>query len=433
MLCYHIYCSKKKTEPELLSAAPERELTDKMDGLKRITVSEKAEKEIKNGFPWAYDTEVTADDRPEDGEVCLAYTKRGRYLAAGFYNSVSKLRFRVISKNANDTVDAAFWKRRAEWAVDYRTRVMGKDFSCCRLVFGDADGFPGLTVDRYEDVLCVEVNCLGMDRQKEMVISALLDVLAERGVRISSVMERSEGRNRELEGMADCVGYMDLPGYGLSEKRDVTITENGIRYLVDVQEGQKTGYFLDQKYNRAAAARLARGMNVLDCCTHTGGFALNCAAAGAESVLGIDISQTAVDRSRENAALNGLTNINFEKHDVFEFLRSAMESGDRRWNMIILDPPAFTKSRATVRNASEGYEQINTMAMRLLPRGGYLVTCSCSRFMTPELFTQAVESAAYKARVSLRTVEKRGASPDHPVLSGAPDTEYLKCYIYQVV
>ena len=208
---------------------PESELIDKMDGLKRITVSERAEKEIKNGFPWAYDTEVTADERPEDGAVCLAYTKKGRYLAAGFFNSVSKLRFRVISRNANDTVDTAFWRRRAEWAVDYRIRVMGDDLSCCRLIFGDADGFPGLTVDRYEDVLCVEVNCLGMDRQKETVISVLLDVLAERGIRISSVMERSEGRNRELEGLADSVGYMELPGYGLTEKRNVTILKYDIR------------------------------------------------------------------------------------------------------------------------------------------------------------------------------------------------------------
>ena len=404
-----------------------------MEELIRITISERAEKEIKNGFPWAYDTEVTANVPPRDGAVCLAYTKKGKYLATGFFNSASKLRFRVISRNANDTVDAVFWKRRAEWAVDYRMRVMGEDFSCCRLIFGDADGFPGLTVDRYEDVLSAEVNCLGMDMQKETVISSLLDVLSERGVTVSSVMERSEGRNRELEGMDGSVGYMDLPGYGLSEKRNVIITENGIEYLVDVEEGQKTGYFLDQKYNRAAAARLAEGMNVLDCCTHTGGFALNCAAAGAQSVLGIDISQTAVDRSRENAALNGLSNVTFEKHDVFEFLREAVASGDRRWNMIILDPPAFTKSRSTVKNASDGYEQINTMAMRLLPRGGYLVTCSCSRFMTPQLFSEAIERSAYKARVSLRTVEKRGASPDHPVLAGAPDTEYLKCNIYQVV
>jgi 23S rRNA (cytosine1962-C5)-methyltransferase len=404
-----------------------------MEELIRITASERAEKEIKNGFPWAYDTEVTADVPPRDGAVCLAYTKKGKYLATGFFNSASKLRFRVISRNANDTVDAGFWKRRAEWAVDYRMRVMGEDFSCCRLIFGDADGFPGLTVDRYEDVLSAEVNCLGMDLQKETVISALLDVLSERGVTVSSVMERSEGRNRELEGMDGSVGYMDLPGYGLSQKRNVIITENGIKYLVDVEEGQKTGYFLDQKYNRAAAARLAEGMNVLDCCTHTGGFALNCAAAGAQSVLGIDISQTAVDRSRENASLNSLSNVTFEKHDVFDFLREAVASGDRRWNMIILDPPAFTKSRSTVKNASDGYEQINTMAMRLLPRGGYLVTCSCSRFMTPQLFSEAIERSAYKARVSLRTVEKRGASPDHPVLAGAPDTEYLKCNIYQVV
>jgi len=399
----------------------------------RIVLSDRAEKEIKNGFPWAYDSEVTAEEQPSDGDICIAVSRKGKFIASGFYNSVSKLRFRVVSLNANDVPDERFWLRRIKWAVDYRKKVMGEDFSCCRLIFGDADGFPGLTVDRYEDVISAEVNCLGIERIKDTIYRGLLECLSDLGEEITCIRERSEGRNRALEGMEDCVGYVSLPGYSLVQKRETVITENGIRYAVDVEEGQKTGFFLDQKYNRAAAARIAGGMDVLDCCTHTGGFALNCAAAGAASVLGIDVSGTAVEQSRRNAQLNGLENVSFEKHDVFEFLRGALAEGRRKWNMIVLDPPAFTKSRSTVRNASEGYEELNLLAMRLLPRGGYLVTCSCSRFMTPELFSQAVERAAYKARVSLKTVEKRGASPDHPVLAGAPDTEYLKCYIYQIV
>ena len=404
-----------------------------MEDLVRITLSARAEKEIKNGFPWAYDTEVTADEQPRDGDVCLAYSEKGKYIASGFYNSASKLRFRVVSVNANDRIDDQFWARRIRWAVDYRRRVMGDDFSCCRLIFGDADGFPGLTVDRYEDVLSAEVNCLGIDRIKDVIYRELLGYLRETGETITSVRERSEGRNRQLEGLDEFTGYVTVPGFDLVEKREVIITENGIRYAVDVEQGQKTGYFLDQKYNRAAAARIANGLNVLDCCTHTGGFALNCAAAGAASVLGIDISQTAVDQSTRNARLNGLGNVSFEKHDVFDFLSDALSAGRRDWNMIVLDPPAFTKSRSTVRNADSAYEELNLLAMRLLPRGGYLVTCSCSRFMTPDLFQKAIARAAYRARVSLRLVEKRGASPDHPVLTGAPDTEYLKCFIYQVV
>lgn len=404
-----------------------------MEDLVRIRLSPRAEKEIKNGFPWAYDTEVTAERQPRDGDVCLAYSEKGRYIASGFYNSASKLRFRVVSVNANDRIDEQFWRRRIRWAVDYRRRVMGDDFSCCRLIFGDADGFPGLTVDRYEDVLSVEVNSLGIDRIKDTLYRLMLEYLSETGVVISSVRERSEGRNRQLEGLDDYSGYVKVRGFELIDKREVFITENGIRYAVDVEQGQKTGYFLDQKYNRAAAARIAKGLNVLDCCTHTGGFALNCAAAGAMTVLGIDISQTAVEQSTRNAELNGLDNVSFEKHDVFDFLSDALNTGRRDWDMIILDPPAFTKSRATVKNADGAYEELNLLAMRLLPRGGYLVTCSCSRFMTPDLFRKAITRAAYRARVSLRQIERRGASPDHPVLTGAPDTEYLKCYIYQIV
>lgn len=406
-----------------------------MNTYSRVILSERAEKEIKRGAVWAYDSEVSVPDGEvvQDGGIVTGCNRKGKYIATGFYNSRSKLRFRLLSLNSNDVIDGSFWRRKIRWAIDYRRKVMGEDFSCCRLIFGDADGFPGMTVDRYEGVLSAEINCLGIDLVKDVIFKEILFYMEEIGCKITSVRERSEGNIRTLEGLPDVVRYVRLDGFELGDTREVIITENGIRYEVDVEEGQKTGYFLDQKYNRLAAAKLAHGMDVLDCCTHTGGFALNCAAAGADSVLGIDISERAVEQSRKNAQLNGLDNVRFEKHDMFDFLREALSNGRRDWNMIVLDPPAFTKSRANVKSASDGYEEINMMAMRLLPRGGYLVTCSCSRFMTPELFMKAIHDAAYKARVSLRTVEKRGASPDHPVLVGAPDTEYLKCYIFQVV
>ncbi|MBR2592975.1 MAG: class I SAM-dependent rRNA methyltransferase, partial [Oscillospiraceae bacterium] len=298
---------------------------------------------------------------------------------------------------------------------------------------GDADGFPGLTVDRYEDVLSVEIYCLGIELRKQEIYRSLLETFRDIGEPISCIRERSEGKLRALEGMEDSVCYPSVEGFDLSPKEEVIITENGLRFAVDIASGQKTGYFLDQKYNRAAVAKLAMGRNVLDCCTHNGGFALNCAAAGAASVLGIDISAPAIEQCRRNAQLNGLTNVTFEQHDMFAFLRDTLEAKQHPWDLIILDPPAFTKSRSTVHGASIGYEEINYLAMRLLPRGGYLCTCSCSRFMTPDLFLKTVAEAARKARVSLRLIEKRGASPDHPVLIGAPDTEYLKCLIFQVI
>ena len=404
-----------------------------MQDYPKIQISERGARELRNRFPWVYDTEVTAAGDIPDGSVCYAYSEKDRYLATGFYNSHSKLRFRVLSSNSNDVIDDAFWKRKAEWAVRYRMNVMGNDFSCCRIIFGDADGFPGLTVDRYEDVLSVEIYCLGIEQRKQSIYSSLLEAFRSNGVEISCIRERSEGRLRTLEGLEDSICYPSVEGFELAPKEEVIITENALHFAVDIAAGQKTGYFLDQKYNRAAVARLAEGRNVLDCCTHNGGFALNCAAAGAASVLGIDISGPAIRQCERNAELNGLTNVSFEQHDMFDFLKETLEAKQHPWDLIILDPPAFTKSRSTVHSASLGYEELNYLAMRLLPRGGYLCTCSCSRFMTPDLFMKAVSDAALRANVSLRLIEKRGASPDHPVLIGAPDTEYLKCLIFQVV
>jgi len=404
-----------------------------MQDYPKIQISERATRELKNRFPWVYDTEVTVSDEIPDGSVCYAYSEKGRYLATGFYNSHSKLRFRVLSSNSNDIIDKAFWRRKAEWAVSYRKDVMGDGFSCCRIIFGDADGFPGLTVDRYEDVLSVEIYCLGIEQRKQEIYAAILEAFRGIGEDISCIRERSEGRLRTLEGLDDSICYPSVLDYELCPKEEVIITENGLKFAVDIASGQKTGYFLDQKNNRAAVAKLAKGRRVLDCCTHNGGFALNCAAAGAVSVLGIDISIPAIKQCERNAQLNSLTNVSFEQHDMFDFLNKALDAKQHPWDLIILDPPAFTKSRSTVHSATLGYEEINYLAMRLLPRGGYLCTCSCSRFMTPDLFMKAVSDAAQRANVSLRLIEKRGASPDHPVLIGAPDTEYLKCLIFQVV
>lgn len=404
-----------------------------MQNYPKIQISERATRELKNRFPWVYDTEVTVSDEIPDGSVCYAYSEKGRYLATGFYNSHSKLRFRVLSSNSNDIIDEAFWKRKAEWAVSYRKDVMGDGFSCCRIIFGDADGFPGLTVDRYEDVLSVEIYCLGIEQRKQEIYAAILEAFRGIGEDISCIRERSEGRLRTLEGLDDSICYPSVLGYELRPKEEVIITENGLKFAVDITSGQKTGYFLDQKNNRAAVAKLAKGRRVLDCCTHNGGFALNCAAAGAASVLGIDISVPAIKQCERNAQLSSLTNVSFEQHDMFDFLNETLDAKQHPWDLIILDPPAFTKSRSTVHSATLGYEELNYLAMRLLPRGGYLCTCSCSRFMTPDLFMKAVSDAAQRANVSLRLIEKRGASPDHPVLIGAPDTEYLKCLIFQVV
>ena len=401
---------------------------------KKAIISKKGEKLLSDGYPWVFDTEVTTGEDIADGSICYLYSEKNRYLGTGLFNSRSKLRVRIVTRNANDIIDRSFWARKIRWALEYRHQVMGDDFRYCRLIFGDADGFPGLTVDRYDDVLCAEVLNYGIDLIKDDLFKELADRLADMGETVTTVWERSAGNLRKLEGLDDSVGFR-LAGYlGTDTARNTVMTvENGLNIEVNFVEGQKTGYFLDQKYNHAAAAGYAAGKNVLDCCTHTGGFALNCAAGGAGSVLGIDISETAVMEAEKNASANGLANVRFEKHDVFDFLTEAAAAKEKKWDFIILDPPAFTKSRSTVKNASAGYEKLNYLAMRILPRGGYLVTCSCSRFMTPEMFEKMISKAAKEAGVQLRLIERRGAAPDHPVLIGAPDTEYLKCYIYQVV
>ncbi len=399
----------------------------------RVTVSPKCERFIKGGHIWVYHDEIRAvDGAYENGDIVDVLTEKGRYLGSGYINDHSKIRVRIISKNANDQFDEAFYRRRIDYAIDYRLTVMGEDFSSCRLIFGEADGFPGLTVDKFENVLVAQVLSLGTERVKELLFRNLVDSLRGRGCEIDAIYERNDVKVRELEGMEQYTGFLRMDGLRDDLDGTVEITENGIRYTVDYVNGQKTGFFLDQKYNRRAVAKIAKGKRVLDCFTHTGAFALN-AALTAEHVTAVDISQTAIDMAKHNAALNGFENMDFVTANVFELLTEAQRERRRDWDMIILDPPAFTKSRSTARSAERGYKEINLKAMKLLPRGGYLATCSCSHFMPDEQFRRMLYAAAADANVSLRQIECRQQAADHPILWGVEETDYLKFYIFQVV
>ena len=401
----------------------------------RATVSEKAERSLKSGQVRVYAEEVlSVAGNYEQGDIVDVYSKKGKYLGSGFLNDASKLRIRLLSRNPNDRFDEPFWRRRLQYAVDYRKTVMGDDFSACRLIFGDADGFPGLTVDRFHDVLVAEVLSLGCERIKEIIFNGLFEILSGMGETVTVIYERSDGAIRELEGLpAVSRAYLDLRE-DKNAPYELIVTENGLSFRVNYGEGQKTGFFLDQKYNRQAVARIAKGRRVLDCCTHTGAFALNAAKGGAESVVAVDISETAIELARKNAELNGLSDkVSFVCCDVFDYLAELEKNKRRDYDLIILDPPAFTKSRATVSAAYRGYREINARAMRILPRGGYLATCSCSHFMTASLFRNMLHDAAADAGVSLRQIEERQQAPDHPILWNVPETEYLKFCLFQVV
>ena len=389
-----------------------------------LTVSEKGERSLRAGHPWVYDNELAPGEMPEDGAITDVCSTKGRWLGVGFYNGHSRIRVRILSRNANDRMDESFWRRKVHWAVDYRRQVMGEDFAACRLIFGEADGFPGLTVDRFGSVLVSEVLSLGMEKCKAVVYDELLKLTG-----CTVLYERSDNAIRDKEGLPRTCGFYCGSGDGTVE-----ITENGLRYAVNYMDGQKTGFFLDQKYNRAAAAKIAKGRRVLDCFTHTGAFALNCAAAGAESVTAVDVSESALDSARHNAELNGLSDrVSFVQRDVFELLTELLEYKNKDFDYIILDPPAFTKSSSTVDKAYRGYKDINYRAMRLLPRGGYLATCSCSHFMTTELFRKMLREAAADAGVQLRQIEERQQGADHPILWGVGETDYLKFFLFQVV
>ena len=406
-----------------------------MESLKTVTISKRAELAARGGHPWIYGTEIkSTDEGIEAGDIVRVLSSKGKFIGSGFYNPHSKIRVRIFSTNANDVFDQAFWKRRAAYAVDYRLQVMRpEDYNCCRLVFGEADQLSGMTVDRFGDVLSVQVLSLGMERRKKVFLDGLIEVLRERNLPVSCIYERNDVKIRDLEGMEQYKGFYHSELLNPEqEKTLVDIVENGIRYTVDVENGQKTGFFLDQKFNRLAAAQIAKGRHVLDCFTHTGAFALNAARGGAASVTALDISREAVDMAAHNGEINHLP-IRAVQADVFEYLTNLDRTKNHDYDYIILDPPAFTKSGKTVHEAFRGYKEINYRAMKILPRGGYLATCSCSHFMGEELFVKMVKEAARDAGVTLRQIEFRQQAPDHLILMTVPETCYLKFFLFQIV
>lgn len=401
----------------------------------RVIVSRKGLRWTEQGHPWIYESDIVG----EEGELisgCLADAvgENGKYIGTGFYSPSSKIRLRLVSRNANDRFDEAFWRRRVKYAWDYRKTVMGGDVGCCRVIFGESDGFPGLTVDRFSDLLVAQTLSVGMEQLKSMLFPIIVDTLRRDGQEIRGMFERNDVALREREGMEQGKGWFPLEGEALPESPLTEICENGVFYHVDVENGQKTGFFLDQKYNRLAVARLARGKRVLDCFTHTGSFALNAAMGGAERVTGVDVSETAVEMARTNARRNGLEDrTEFIAADVFKLLTELERQGGRPYDFIILDPPAFTKSRKTMDNAERGYKEINYRALKLLPRGGYFATASCSHFMPAANFERMLRSAAADAGVELKQIEARQQAPDHPILWNVPETDYLKFYIFQII
>lgn len=382
---------------------------------------------IKSGGAWIYDNEIASVAGSfEDGDIILVHDFDGYPMGKGYINRHSKIRIRMLTRHQDQEIDDAFWKMRLQAAWDYRKAV--GDISSCRVVFGEADFLPGLVIDKFSDVLVVESLALGIDRYKEHLVELLKEILAADCVKIRGVYERSDAKERLKEGLERVKGFL-----GPEFDTNVEIIENGVHYMVDVKEGQKTGFFLDQKYNRQSIRSICRGAKVLDCFTHTGSFALNAGQAGAASVLGLDASELGIEQARKNAALNGLSDIvEFECADVFEKL-PAMEAAGEKFDVIILDPPAFTKSRNSVKNAIKGYREINLRAMKLIRDGGYLATCSCSHFMTYELFTKTIGQAASNVHKRLRQVSFATQAPDHPILWAADTSYYLKFYIFQVV
>lgn len=391
-----------------------------------VTLKPGEGRSFKAGGLWIYDNEIAAIQGTfKNGAVVSVQDANGYPLGRGFINQNSKIRIRMLTRGSAQEIDDAFLERRVRAAWEYRKRTV--DTAACRVIFGEADFLPGLVVDKFSDVLVVESLALGIDKMKLRIVELLKKVLAEDSVEIRGVYERSDAKERLKEGMDRVKGFI-----GPEFDTDVEITENGVRYIVDVKDGQKTGFFLDQKYNRRAVARLAAGHTVLDCFTHTGSFALNAASGGAARVTAADISADAIAMAQRNAERNGLTNMDFLCEDTFELL-PRLEKEGHPYDFIILDPPAFTKARRTVENAMRGYKEINYRAMKLLPRGGYLATASCSHFATEELFIRMLRSAAKDAHRQLRQIEVRQQAPDHPILWGVPETNYLKFFLFQVI
>lgn len=392
-----------------------------------VTLKKGTGRTLKQGGPWIYDNEIeSVMGSFEDGDIVLVHDFDGYPLGSGFINRNSKLTVRMLTRDRDAVIDEAFLRMRVKNAWEYRKKVMD-DISSCRVIFGEADFLPGLVVDKFADVLVVESLALGIDRFKGMIVGILKELMEEDGIHIRGVYERSDAKVREQEGMERYKGFIGEPF-----DTKVEIVENGVRYYVDVRDGQKTGFFLDQKYNRRAVGKLCRGARVLDCFTHTGSFALNAGLCGAAHVTGVDASELGVNQARENAALNGLQDrVEFVCADVFDLLPRLEKQGEK-YDVVILDPPAFTKSRSSIKKAVKGYREINLRGMKLVKDGGYLATCSCSHFMDYELFTQTIGQAARNVHKRLRQVEFRTQAPDHPILWGAGDSYYLKFYIFQV-
>ena len=392
-----------------------------------VTLKKGEGRTLKAGGMWVYDNEIdTIAGSFENGDIITVHDFDGYFMGYGFINMNSKIAIRLRSRHREHPVDQALIDLRVRNAWQYRKDVT--DTSCCRLIFGEADFLPGIVIDKFSDVLVVESLALGIDRLKPLILDALKKILAEDGISIRGIYERSDAKVRLREGMACSKGFIGEPF-----DTKVEITENGVHYIVNVEDGQKTGFFLDQKYNRAAIARLCRGKKVLDCFTHTGSFALNAGMAGASSVLGVDASELGVAQAEENARLNHLEDrVSFRCADVFDLLPELEKEGEQ-YDVVILDPPAFTKSRNSIKNAVKGYREINLRGIRLVKNGGYLATCSCSHFMDPELFAKTIREAARSAHRRLRQVEFRTQACDHPILWAADESYYLKFYIFQVV
>jgi 23S rRNA (cytosine1962-C5)-methyltransferase len=381
---------------------------------------------LKAGGMWVYDNEIDEIQGDfENGDIVTVEDFDGYFLGKGFINTKSKITVRILTRKKEQEIDRAFFNMRVRNAWQYRKDTV--DTASCRIIFGEADFLPGLVIDKFSDVLVVESLALGIDKFKLLIVELLKEVLEEEGIPVRGVYERSDAKVRSSEGMERVKGFL-----GEAFDTKVEILENGVKYIVDVEEGQKTGFFLDQKYNRLAIQRFCKNADVLDCFTHTGSFALNAGIAGAKSVLGVDASQLGVNQARENAALNGLEQtVRFECADVFDLLPKLEKKGEK-FDVVILDPPAFTKSRSSVKNAVKGYKEINLRGMKLVKDGGYLATCSCSHFMTPELFTDTIKQTARNVHKRLRQVEYRTQAADHPILWAAEESYYLKFYIFQV-
>lgn len=393
-----------------------------------VAVLKKGEgRALKSGGPWVYDNEIASImGNFENGDIVIVRDFDGYPLGRGFINTNSKIRIRMMTRNENQEIDREFLKMRVRDAWEYRKKTV--DISSCRVIFGEADFLPGMVIDKFSDVLVVQSLALGIDKLKMIIIEELKSAMAEDGITIRGVYERSDAKVRLQEGMERVKGFIGEPF-----DTKVQIVENGVKYIVDIEDGQKTGFFLDQKYNRLAIQRLCKDAKVLDCFTHTGSFALNAGIAGAKSVTGVDASQLAVDQATENAELNGLEKrVKFICEDVFELLPK-LEAEGEKYDVVILDPPAFTKSKNSIKNAVKGYREINLRGMKLVKDGGYLVTCSCSHFMSYELFTQTIGQAARNVHKRLRQVEYRTQAADHPILWSADESYYLKFYIFQVI